>query len=487
MKLFNYQSKAISLIKDQILKGHKKIALQMVTGSGKTVVAKEIIKNSVKNGKKVFFILKGNKLMDQTLKVFREFKFGLIWSDKTKNINNNLIFVSAPTYIVNRKKWKPYLSRGDVFIIDEAHDCTAKGYKLLLGDIPEDKIILGLSATFYRKADGKGHTYWDTALEPVSAKELLDMGRIPELDIYHSPIDYNLDKVKINGQDYDRNSLYDVISKSKTLYGKTIFNYNKYNPDKKPTIAFCINIAHCIDISELFKKEGISALIIHSQISKEQKDNFSENLKYSIKNKIPFVICSVDMLSRGVDIPQLEVGLHLSPTLSMIRWRQQVGRLTRKISSDPNVTERVTLIDFTKNYQSLGSPYAPLQPQLTSKDHKIKKKGGEEKTKRCDKCNAINKVFFSHCIVCNVAFAGKKLDVDIIDIELRRATLEERDEKALSLIKQGGYIERSKKYILEKDWKYHNVRKKMGEDVFLLSKNIPEDVKQKYIKETNKL
>lgn len=487
MKLFNYQTQAIQKIRKEISAGHKKIALQMVTGAGKTVIARDIIINAMMLKKKVMFILKGNSLMDQTLKVFREFHHGIIWADRTKNINSKLIFVSAPTYIINRAKFQRVFKEGDIFIIDEAHDCTSSGYKQLLLDIPTERIVLGMSATFYRKSSGQGHEYWDTAIEPVSAKELLDLGRIPELEVFHPPIDYELKNVSDIGGDYNKEQLYNTMKKSKTLYGNILSHYKKLNPDKKPTIAFCINIKHCEEIGALFKDEGLAVLIIHSKLSQEKKQAFKIDLTYHLKNNVPFIICSVDMLSRGVDIPQLEVGLHLAPTKSLIKWRQQVGRLTRKMSKDPSVTEKVTLIDFTPNYNRLGSPYASISPQLDTKQkNRTTELATKNKTKRCEFCNAINQVFFSHCIVCNQPFAKMKTNIQVIEGELRRATVEERDKKVLSFLNQGRHLEKIEKYNLTKEWKYNNIIKKMGEEMFFLSEHIPNEIKINHINKVNK-
>ena len=479
MNLRDYQKDSIQMIRDSLNNGNKKIAVQIMTGSGKTRISREIIINALKNKNRVFFILKGNKLMNQTLKVFKDLPFGIIWAEKTRGLNKNLIFMSSQTYIMNPKKWKSYLDQGDLFVVDEAHDCTADGYKKLLSDIPEGKIVIGLSATFLRGASKRGHTFWEDFCTPITGAELRDQGWLPHLEIFCPPINYDLKDVKETSGDYNKSELYRAMSKSKTLFGDLIEQYTKLNPNREPAIAFCVNIKHSVDVAKAFKKIGVIALVIHSKLPKEEIDHFEENVQYYLNNKIPFVISSVDMLSRGVDIPQLKFGLMLRPTKSRRLFFQQVGRLTRKESKNREEKEIVTLLDFTPNTTKHGDPYGEVQPESRDIEKNARQKRGM-KIRRCKKCGAVNPPHTSDCIVCG---ENMMTDFDITHSsgQLRKATFEEREGRVGKRLRAIMHFENDPKYSkMSKDYRYNDIAKRFGEKHFYSSKLISNEAKMRY-------
>lgn len=476
--LSDYQVNSVNLISNALRKGFRRIGIQLPTGGGKTAIAKHIIEKSLGKKKRVFFILRGNKLMEKTLKVFNELPHGVIWANQTKNIHSRLMFVSAPTYITSRKKWAKQFKTGDLFFIDEAHDCTAEGYKSLLEDIPPEATKLGMTATFLM-VDGKGHKYWEDFVVPATGFELEELGYLPHLEVFCPPVDYDL-KDAGSGKDYNRNKLFKVIKKSKVLYGDIIKNYKLHNPDKLPTIAFCINIQHCVEIGNLFSSIGVRPLIIHSKLSQKRKDNFDKNFYYCLDNNIPFIVCSVDMMSRGVDYPELQVGLHLRPTKSKLLWIQQVGRLTRKIHYDTEVREVVKLLDFSKNFQTHGHPYKYHEPQREDKKKRPTGKSKKSKTRDCSNCGYKNQIYHANCIQC-----GKNLlpdiEIKIISGELRRVTDEERDEAVRKRLTQIMHFENKEEYaFLNKDFRYHSIMKRFGRDHFYKSKHVPDEVKKRF-------
>ena len=487
MNLREYQKELVDQIYKEFKYGVRKLGVQSCTGSGKTAILKFIIKDSLfdesKNFNRIFFCLKGNKLMDQTLKVFSDLDYGLIWSGKTQGLNKRLIFISSPTYIVSRDKWKNLFQSGDIYIIDEAHDCLSPGYKTMIGDIPKTAQVIGVSATFLKGYSGEGHNYWDKIIHPFSGYDYLDMGYLPRLELIRMQKE-DADRVlslqrgiKLTSGDYNKKQLFS--KRHKLLFGNLIDHYNIFNPDRKPAIAFCINIEHTKEIAQEFQKASVSPLLINSKLSAEEKKEFTHNLDYYLKSEIPFIICSVDMLSRGVDIPQLKVGIMLRPTKSEILFLQQVGRLTRKFSPDPSVPETVTLIDHTINSYNFPHPYDHHTPHTSDEENKKARKKSNVSMRICKECGAVNPPHLSHCIVCNFELITK-LEIKHLNLSLRKATISEKEEKILARLKQENYI--YKKYPnLDKNWKYRKVLKVFGKEACLKSKHFPEDFKNKLI------
>ena len=478
MVLRPYQKRAIDLIDSSIKKGVKRIGVQMMTGSGKTFIFKEIIKNNIRSGKRTCLITSGNRLLNQITHVFNDLSFGMIWGEKKFNIQNNFLIISAPTYFRNPESYFQFIQNMDYFIIDEAHDCTAPSYLNFLNSLTKEAVILGFSATFIEGSNKKAHTFWGKIIKPVTAKELNKYGVIPDLFIVSRKIDINYNSIKTTSADYNKKDLYDKFSIS-TLYGSLKKEYEEHNPDGLPAIAFCINIAHTKKVSETLQEIGVITLVIHSKLSGESRIDFNNNLNYCMRNKLKFCIVSVDMLSRGVDIPGLRVGLHLRPTKSKRLFYQQVGRLTRIDASLPKESQRKILIDFTDNYNTLGSPYSDFEPDTVDSYKKSGRLKTPSKTKRCPHCFAINSSHNLDCIVC-----GGKMwtEVELKEIpaefEIRKVSFEARDEKVEKAVKKYDFLLNSADYMgFTNSGKWRKIYEKFGPEHFFRSRVVPEEVK----------
>lgn len=481
-ELRDYQIRAIEMLRDSISKGKKRLAVQMMTGAGKSLIAKMIVLSALQKKRKIMFICKGNKLLYQSIeKVFNDVPHGVIWADKGKKWGSDFLIMSSPTYFVSRDLYLRYIYDRDLFIIDEAHDCTSEGYVRLLKDIPEDAIVIGLSATFFRKSDGRGHTFWEEVLTPVSGKELEKAGILPRRIMKHCNGGFDLSDVKMQGQDYNRKSLYSEMKKSKVLFGNMIRDYKKYNPEKLPAIAFCVNIQHCKDVAEEFKKHKIQPLIIHSKLPKEKKKDFNFNLKYNLQNKIPLIICSVDMLSRGVNIVELRVGLVLRPTKSKLLFFQQIGRLTRKKNIHKN--EFIIILDFTENFMNFGDNYGIHDPDTKNLDKKPRASKARP-IRRCRECGAVNPPNREYCMVCKVCMLQElkiiNMGGEMVDVDFSKV-----DDKIEKRLRQSSYIK--DKMGLRGDYQWNDIIKRFGEVVFYKSKKVPEDIKYKMVQKRLKI
>jgi len=483
--LRDYQEDIVKEIREALAGGIKKLGLQLMTGGGKTAIAHYIIMNFLakrrrngKKGGKVFFITKGNKLLDQITESFNVLPYGIIWADRTTALWNPMIIMSAPTYISNPSKWKEYLKEGELFFIDEAHEINSDGYRELMNDIPEGKIIIGLSATFVYGANGKGHTFWEKVLNPITGRKLEEMGVMPHREIITIDTERAyLDEVSLVGGDYNRKTLY-AVSKKKMLFGNMMTEYKKHNPDKLPAVAFCINIQHAKDVAKEFQEAGITPLLIHSKMPKEEKSEFNKNLSFYLSSRDPFAICSVDMLSKGVDIPQLKVGLMMRPTKSKMLYYQQFGRLTRKENIDKD--ETVTMIDFTRNFHDHGDPYQKVLPDIIDRKDVKKQRKSSVSPRRCMNCGSLNQPYHADCIFCGESML-RGIDIQHIDIELKPVTFKERDEKLVSFLKQKSYVQDMHK--LPPTWKFKKAKERFGAAHWLKSEHIPNAEKSKLKKE----
>jgi superfamily II DNA or RNA helicase len=112
----------------------------------------------------------------------------------------------------------------------------------------------------------------------------------------------------------------------------------------KPTLAFCCSHLHAQRVAASFRAQEIPADIYLSSTSQDERAALRERLRLgSVK-----VLCVVDVLNEGVDLPFIECLLFLRPTESKLVFFQQLGRGLRRFVGK----EHCVVIDFIGNFKN---------------------------------------------------------------------------------------------------------------------------------------
>ena len=137
--LRDYQIKAISDIRAEFKKGRRKILLVAPTGSGKTVIASEIIKRAEENGKKTLFVAHRRQLIMQASRKLRDFSVnhGVLMAGKSPNDFANVQVASVQTFTSRKDRDDFTKPEADLVILDEAHRSVSDSFKLLIEEYPE--------------------------------------------------------------------------------------------------------------------------------------------------------------------------------------------------------------------------------------------------------------------------------------------------------------------------------------------------------------
>lgn len=384
------QKKAIEDIWEAFCQGRKKVAFAMMTGGGKTLIACEFIKK-IKEQKRVLFVMRGEKLTLQNHKIFQSFFDGGVGKIHRKNKRLAQVSVaSIDTILANPSLKKKVQEFYNFVVVDEAHLSTATNYIDFLKGMNDKCLFLGLSAT-YGLNNKRAHEFWDHFVLGPEGWDLLEEKSIPPLEVYMPKTRFDLKGVQMSGNDYNTEQLFDAINKP-VLYGDIIEEYQRLGRGK-PAIAFCVNIKHLIQVQRIFVNYNYNVCAFHSKMSSSEKAENNKKLNFFIKHNMNFIIVSVDMLTAGVDIPELEVGLMIRPTKSENKFRQQVGRLTR---NNPKSPKNITLIDFTKNSENYGHIYNMLIPVRQTECKKQRSKP----MFRCAVCFYLSPKPFEYCPNC---------------------------------------------------------------------------------------
>lgn len=340
--LRNYQKDIIS----KTLNTQQSTLIQIPTGGGKTIIAKEIIKNLIKNNQKILFVVPKLILMDQTIEVFKELN-PQIYHGKNKYKNYKNIFISTIQTASKRKDIK-----FDVIFIDEIHH----GFdgeminRLKLNNL--DSRIIGLSATPYDKS-GKLLKGFDLVLDKYDMKYLIQHNFLVPLKSYQL-VQMDLSNVKITAGDYNLKELEKVVCEQHLL-ADVIFTTKDYIIKHNKTIVFAVNIKHAQMLEKGYKDLGFETYLIHSKLSKDEiKSQLEQFEKCSDEAKI---LISVLMITTGFDMPEVDCAVLARPTKSQNLYKQMVGRVLRlhenKISA--------TLLDCGNVIKNLGMPLEPIK------------------------------------------------------------------------------------------------------------------------------
>ena len=337
---------------------------------------------------------------------------------------------------------------------------SIKGYLMILRNTK----FLGLSATFQRLG-GKYHSHWDSFVAEISGFDLQKRGFIPPLRILAPPPKYNIDRVKITGGEYNSKELTKEMDK-RAVYS----DFNKYFSMygiNQPSICFCPTIEYATIINSKIQDLGFkNSLLYHSQLSTEKIKSVLNRLHELNDKGEPFCLVSVDKVSKGFDMPKIKTAFMLRPTKSIVKYRQQAGRLTRG-------TDEVLLVDMTCNSLEHGHPYFLIPPEVEHIEKKVK-----PEYLKCIHCYMLYPRKMEFCPFCYKTNSREgessrdivhKKDVDLVQIDFRQAEIDAEREKIKKHYNHSHNIKdnflRKKGIFVDEKWVVSNTYKKVGDKI----------------------
>jgi superfamily II DNA or RNA helicase len=156
LELYPYQTAVIAEI-ESLISSVARICLQAATGSGKTVIASELIKRAVAAGERVLFIAHRLELIEQASQKLLAFDIthGIIKAGYPMRLGERVQVASIQTLFARAVRGRKIdLPEVDWVFFDEAHHVRARTYMAVVEAYPNARII-GLTATPCR-ADGRG-------------------------------------------------------------------------------------------------------------------------------------------------------------------------------------------------------------------------------------------------------------------------------------------------------------------------------------------
>lgn len=295
----------------------KNVLFQMPTGTGKTTVFSEIVRKAVRKNKKVIIVVHRIELVEQIADRLSQFgvDVGIISAKQKANPQHDIQVATIQT--LSRRAYPP----ADIVIIDECHHSKAATYKILWKIYPQAR-FLGVTATPIR-INGEGFDDLFEILIPLGKLSFFfENGYLVRMKHLVGCIP-DLSKVKQRMKDYDIEMLRNVMLDN-SLMANLIESYLKFANGKK-TIVFAVDILHSKEIVQRYLDAGIPAAHVDATTPKNER----KDILNKFKSGEILVLCNVDIVSEGFDVPNCEAVQLARPTKSLVLYLQQVGRCMR--------------------------------------------------------------------------------------------------------------------------------------------------------------
>lgn len=391
LNLRKYQINAIEAAERAVIEGKQTVLLSMATGTGKTRTILGMIYRFIKSDrfKRVLFLVDRTALGEQAEDVFKEVKIEeLMTLDSIYNIKGldekeidreTKIHIATVQSLVKRILYPegdtmPSVTDYDLIVVDEAH----RGY-ILDKEMSESEML-------YRNQDdyiSKYRTvieYFDAVKIALTATPALHTTEIFGKPVFNysyreAVIDgYLVDhdaphnirtKLRVEGINYQKGeqlAIYDTVTgevlNSAELEDDMKFeidsfnrqviteNFNRtvleeiawdFNPDGQgKTLIYAVDDNHADLIvkilKEIYAEGGVdndTVMKITGSVAGGNKKKISEAIKRFKNEALPKIVVTVDLLTTGIDVPEITTLVFMRRIKSRILFEQMLGRATR--------------------------------------------------------------------------------------------------------------------------------------------------------------
>jgi len=341
----------------------------MPTGSGKTVVAQEIIRRDQERGLRDLFIVHRRELVKQTALRFRTafgpLQVGTIGGGENPSPYSPIQVAMIQTLVEREPERRP---RADRIIWDECHHALADDWGSIL-DSYTHATLVGLTATPQR-LDGKplGDVF-KGLIVGATYPELLKDGHLVQCRAYQPP--------EVPGSGLAQDPL-----KAWQRYG-----------ENSQTFGFASTVPQAHELAARFNGAGIPSAVIEAKTPPAERDDHLRRFAHGTLR----VLWNVYVLTEGMDIPAARCVLLARNCQHVSMFLQIVGRVLRPHESKVDAI----LIDLTGATLIHGMP---LEERGYSLDGQGIQRTSLAALKNCQQCGATILSAIEVCPECGYVF-----------------------------------------------------------------------------------
>jgi superfamily II DNA or RNA helicase len=392
---YDYQYAAWNSLTDHLNESYSTGIFQgllvMPTGSGKTFTAARWLTEQVINrGYRVIWLAHRHELLEQAAQEFHALA-GLARKQEKLRIRIVSGIHCAPTQIdpadqiviasvmsLSRRHdlIQGFLEDPKTFlVIDEAHHAVASSYRALINmlGLKNQKRILGLTATPTRTAVKERGTlsalFGNRILFEIPIKTLIErqfLARpIPVRVATQAKVEQGVtekDEKYLaqfhNLSDDWLNRIAHIESRNSLIVEHYWKNREKYGK----TLIFAIDVPHAALLTERFEAKGVKADYVASyRLGTESvsREEILQRFREAESDEALDVLINVQILTEGVDIPNIQTVFLTRPTVSEILLRQMIGRALR--GRKAGGTEDAYIVSFEDHWERFREWQSPLE------------------------------------------------------------------------------------------------------------------------------
>lgn len=391
IKLRDFQVAAITATMRDYFKnndGDPIIALPTGTGKGYVIAGALRYIYYYQSNARVLMVTHVKELVEQNhkklLQVWTSAPVGVYSAGLgSKDLSQPIIFAG----IQSIGKKADQLGHIDLIFVDECHSISPKEstlYGKLITELREanpNLKVVGLTATPYRLGQGmlteQPSLFTDISFDmtdPKSFKWLIKQGYLAPLVPKPTKTVIDLSGVKKRGGEFIDSQLQRATDREEITWG-ALHEALEVGHDRNHWLIFATGIEHAKNIHIMLKQLDISAGIVHSKMSDDDRDA----VILDFKNGTIKALVNVGILTTGFDFEQLDLILMLRATCSPGLWVQMLGRGTRPAPGKKNCM----VLDFARNTERLG----PIDDPIIPKKKGTGKRAQPAPIRTCEECN----------------------------------------------------------------------------------------------------
>lgn len=323
MELREYQKTAKKKIFEEWNQGHKKTLLVQATGTGKTIVFANVIKEILEQNPfaRVLILAHRDELLRQAqdkLRIAAGIDAGIEKAQET-TIGTDIPVVIGSVQSMSGKRLDDFpVNYFTHIIIDEAHHATSQTYTTVLAHFP-DAYVLGVTATPNRADQKSLARVFDSTAFEYNLRDAIKDGYLSPIKAQCIPLQLDISQVAVNAGDYAPSELANTLDPYLEQIATKMETYCK---DRK-TIVFTPLVKTSQRFAEILNDHGFMAAEVNGQ-SSDRKDilnGFTDGTYNVLTNAM--------LVTEGYDEPSVDCIVCLRPTQSESLYQQIVGRGTR--------------------------------------------------------------------------------------------------------------------------------------------------------------
>ena len=347
MKLRPYQEEAVHAILREF-KTVNSTLIVMATGLGKTVVFSHLLDLAKKGG--VLVVAHREELIEQAARKIKSITGtypDIEMADRKANespFNKSKVVVASVQTLISGMNGKGRMTKFDpedfsLVIFDEAHHVEASSWQKVLSWFKNNKDlrVLGCTATPNRH-DKKalGRTFESVAYNFDLSQAVPQGWCVPVKQNVIEIEDLDYDVIRTTAGDLNAKDLAKVMEKENHLHaiaGPTL----EIGKGRK-TLVFAASVLCAERLTEIFNRHGDCARFVTGKTPKKERREIIEGFSRGDFS----ILVNVGVLLEGYDEPGVELLVMASPTKSVSKWIQMIGRGTRPL---PGVVDNPNLND----------------------------------------------------------------------------------------------------------------------------------------------